>query len=980
MPNTSKAIHQVFPLILGLMLFGTYCKSNSYNFIYQDVQQNDPFSFQVVDSTTLAPIDGVLVEYVSGDWKLTQKNGNIRISRYRINQQIRLSKWGYITKTLMLDSSKLVSSKIYLMKVARIEESEVKAITINTTSLIENPSSIEKISSKDIQNATTFNYYELVGKQRGMSLYHSGILASSPSALGFGRIGNPRILQIDDGVNYQLPDFNFSIGNLNGTPELDIESIEVMPMGVSSLYGPGASNGLVKINSKDPFNFPGLSAQAKIGANRVQTISGTKLTPIYKFDLRYAKSVTLNKNFIKRLGIKAVFSFVETSDWQPQGPGNINLTGNQDQSRNSDPGYDGANVFGDEYRYILPFGSSGSDEIVTRTGYHESYLLDYTAKSILLNLGLYWKITKNIMASFEIEPSEATTVFSGSSRLELPNMSTDKVKFSVQSNVVNLTYYELSRDVGNSFDTKLLGRNLNLIAKGSTSWLQDYTAAYGGGIANVSSQDHEAARGYANGVGLNIFGSSSPWLSPSDPNFNGIVDQLINNQVQGFINFPVQSEFQGSSRIENLDLQFDFSSFIKFVNLKVGYLKRISNFDNINQSIISIDPILFQSDLEIEETGGFIQASKKLFNDKLFITGVIRRDNRSNFKTQHSSMAAISYNLNHKFYFRASYGEGFRNPSFIEEYIFKDVGPTVGLSIKSTLRGGFKGGFADLEFALDNNNFPRIPIIGNTIFMKNIIAFEEAVNKSVENGIPSNQAKIDHLDILGAGILQAGDLQLLIAEQSRTYEMGVRAKLTSDLYIDASYIQNQMDNLIGQTGLARPLSVIPPIQDTLGIVDLIRDDRTRQVIYYYQNARSTIKAHNILLGMDYYLANGFTIRGNGRYSTVKFNKDDIVNAAFNSPKYSVNLSIENKGFTPNAGFGIDFHWQDSFQWNSQLAHGKVPSYFNVDAQINYFLERFDAKLKLGASNLFQQKYIDNVGGPTIGSVYYISILLEDIMN
>lgn len=973
MPNTSKAIHQVFPLILGLLLFGTYCKSNSYNFIYQDVPKTDPFSFQVVDSITLAPLDGVLVEYVSGGWKLTKKNGSIRISRYRINQQIRLSKWGYVTKTFMLDSSRLVLSKIYLKKVTRIEESGVKAVTIKTSSLIEHQSSIEKISSKDIRNATTFNYYELVGKQRGMSLYHSGILAASPSGLGYGRIGNPRILQIDNGVNYQLPGFNYSIGNLSGTSELDIESIEVMPMGVSSLYGPGSSNGLVKINSKDPFNYPGLSAQAKIGANTVQTISGTELTPIYKFDIRFAKPFLMNQEQTRGLGIKASFSYVETSDWQPQGADNTNLTGNQDQSIDLDPGYDGANVFGDEYRYILPFGVAGSDEIITRTGYHESYLLDYTARSMLFNFGLYWKISKNITASLEIKPSEATTVFSGTSRVELPNMSTDKVKFSLQSNVVNLSYYELSRKVGNSFDTKLLGRNLNLIAKGSTSWLQDYTAAYGGGIANVPSQDHAAARAYADGVGLNIFGSSSPWLSPTNPNFSGIVDQLINNQIQGLVNFPVQSEFQGSSRIENFDLQFDFTKYIKFVNLKLGYLKRIVTIENINQSIVALN----QSEVETVETGGFIQASKRLFNDKLNLTGVIRWDNYTNFETQHSSMAAASYNINNKFYFRASYGEGFRNPSIMEQFIFKDVGPTLGFLTKSTLRGGS----TDFVFAVDNNNgSQRIPIIGNTLFMKNVIAFEKAVNRSVENGIPSNQAKIDHLGILGAGILQAGDLQLLKAEQSKTFEVGVKAKLTTDLYLDVSYVQNQMDNLIGQTGLARPLSVIPPLLDTLGIVDLIRDDRTRQVIYYYQNARFTIKAHNILLGLDYYLSNGFIFRGNGRYSTVKFNKDDIVNAAFNSPKYSANFSIENNGFTPNAGFGIDFHWQDSFQWNSQLAHGKVPSYFNVDAQINYFLERFDAKLKLGASNLFQQKYIDNVGGPTIGSVYYISILLEDILN
>ncbi|MCZ6899496.1 MAG: TonB-dependent receptor, partial [Bacteroidetes bacterium] len=585
MPSTSKVIYSIFPLILGLLLIGTYCKSNSYQ---QNVQQNQPFTFQVVDSTTLEPLNGVMVEYVSGDWKLTKRNGTIRISRYRINQQIRLSKWGYTTKTLRLDSSKLISSKIYLNKVTRIEESGVKAITINSSSLIEHPSSIEKISSKDIRNATTFNYYELIGKQRGMSLHHSGILATSPSALGFGRIGNPRILQIDDGVNYQLPYFNYRIGNINGISELDIESVEVIPIGATSLYGPGASNGLIKINSKDPFNFPGLSAQAKIGTNAVQTISGTDFTPIYKFDLRFAKSIIMNRRFSKGIGLKGVFYYVETMDWQPLGGDNTNLTGNQDESRTTDPGFDGANVFGDEFRFILPFGPAGSDEIITRTGYHESYLLDYTAKSIQLNLGIYWKISNNITVSLEVEPSEATTVFSGKSRLELPEMTSDKVKFSVQGKEFMMSYYELSRDMGNSFDTKLLGRNLNFYAKGSTSWLQDYTAAYGGAITNVPPQDHPAARAFADSQGLNIFNNPfiRSWVSPMESGFQGIVDQLITNQAQGFLNFPVQSEFQGSTTIENLDLQFDFSRFLKFVNLKVGYLNRKIIFEDIDPFLV----------------------------------------------------------------------------------------------------------------------------------------------------------------------------------------------------------------------------------------------------------------------------------------------------------------------------------------------------------------------------------------------------------
>ena len=61
-------------------------------------------------------------------------------------------------------------------------------------------------------------------------------------------------------MDTQAPALNFPVGNLNGPSELDVESLELIPGASSALYGPNAFSGVLLINSKNPFEYQGLSA------------------------------------------------------------------------------------------------------------------------------------------------------------------------------------------------------------------------------------------------------------------------------------------------------------------------------------------------------------------------------------------------------------------------------------------------------------------------------------------------------------------------------------------------------------------------------------------------------------------------------------------------------------------------------------------------------------------------------------------------
>src|SRR5690606_17271214 len=120
--------------------------------------------------------------------------------------------------------------------------------------------------------------------------------------------GNSRFLQLVDGVDNQTPGLGFAVGNLFGSSDLDMESAELIPGAASALYGPVAFNGVLMMRTKDPFQYQGLSAQAKVGVNHI----GEKYADPHllgDYSIRYAKA------FNDRLAFKVNASYFSGLDF-----------------------------------------------------------------------------------------------------------------------------------------------------------------------------------------------------------------------------------------------------------------------------------------------------------------------------------------------------------------------------------------------------------------------------------------------------------------------------------------------------------------------------------------------------------------------------------------------------------------------------------------------------------------------------------------
>ena len=137
------------------------------------------------------------------------------------------------------------------------------------------------------------------------------------------------------------------------------------------------------------------------------------------------------------------------------------------------------------------------------------------------------------------------------------------------------------------------------------------------------------------------------------------------------------------------------------------------------------------------------------------------------------------------------------------------------------------------------------------------------------------------------------------------------------------------------------------------------------------------------MGFDYQLPKKFTIGGNAAFNRID-NPEKIANTgfltAYNTPEWRTNLSFRNREVAKNLGFSINWRYQEEFLWESNFGSGIIPEFQTVDAQMSYKMSNLKSIIKLGGSNIFNNRYVISYGNPTIGSVYYLSVTFDEFLN
>jgi outer membrane receptor protein involved in Fe transport len=261
------------------------------------------------------PIPGANVVFDSMTGTVADFDGNFSIS---VDQNppfsLTISSVGFDSKSIDVTSTSL-SFNVQLETSQNLLDEIVVAASRVPERLFESAVTIEKFDYKDIAQSTGADFYSSLDGLKGVQVNTGGLLLQQINTRGFSTVWNEGFVQLVDGMNNEAPGLNFSAGNLLGINELDIQSVELMPGAASALYGANATKGILFMNSKNPFDFPGVSVNYKHGITS-QKAAGDN----YYYDI----ALRAANKFSDKFAAKFTVSYVRGEDWHAADYSDIN--------------------------------------------------------------------------------------------------------------------------------------------------------------------------------------------------------------------------------------------------------------------------------------------------------------------------------------------------------------------------------------------------------------------------------------------------------------------------------------------------------------------------------------------------------------------------------------------------------------------------------------------------------------------------------
>lgn len=815
------------------------------------------------------------------------------------------------------------------------------------------PLTVESLDVLAIKETTSDNFYDGLGNLKGVDLTAASLGFKVINTRGFNSTSPVRSLQIIDGVDNQAPGLNFSLGNFLGAPELDVRKVDIIQGASSSFFGPNAFNGVIAMETKNPFYTEGLSAQVKGGERN-----------LLNTELRWADSFT-NKDGLKSVAYKVTLSYLRADDWEAE---NYVAVDGTDTPTGNPGGWDAVNTYGDEYDVFGDFTGSTNNQFnenaglltIHSQGYNEIDLVDYDTRNFKALGSVYIRTNPE---KEEQSPElilganygAGTTVYQGDNRFSLKNITfiQPRVEFRKRDDFF-IRAYMSREDAGDSYDPYFTALRIqertqsfpSLVNRYSKWWVDNDIAGQmiemgypevsidvdpNTGMVNVNFDSDAAQQWLADNQGFLQDAHNSARAFVNKPN-----EQLdINGRVE-----PGSPEFQAlfdeiTSSFNNDDGDgtrfFDKSALyhlhgekqIKadFADITVGANARL--YTPNTAGTVFVDT----ADVKIRnfEFGTYVGLNKSFADDKWRASATLRMDKNENFEFLFTPAASLVWKPRANHFLRVSFSSGVRNPTLSDQYLNLNVGPAI-------LSGNLDGvtGLTTLESFDDYRN-----------------------------------------NLLQRSFLRTFDIDPIKPEKVKTGEIGYRATLFNNLYVDAGYYFSIYDDFIGyRLGLdlefETPESFVP---------------EEIQAYRYSANASETVFTQGFSIGLNYYFANYFQVNGNYSFNQLVSEPSDPIVPAYNTPEHKYNIGISGRNVmiagNDNFGFNLNYKWIEGFLFEgSPQFTGLIPSYGLLNGQVNYVFENINTTLKIGATNILNNKVFQTYGGPRIGRLAYVSFLYE----
>jgi outer membrane cobalamin receptor len=863
-------------------------------------------------------------------------------------------------------------------------------------SILKSPVAIEKLDIRAIRETAAPSFYDALENIKGVQMTTSSLTFKVPNTRGFNIPNNFRFMQLVDGIDMQAATLGVPLGNAIGPTELDIQSVEITPGAASALYGMNAINGMANLLTKNPFSNQGLSIYHKTGINHVDGIDHAPAI-LTESAIRYAKAIN------NKFAFKINAGYMQGIDWRSntrldQNPNNLNSANPGFPALNgaANTAFDGWNKYGDDalagsnvvaISGLNIDGKANQTLRVSRTGYWETDLVSPKVRNTKFDASLHYKLNEKIEVSYGYRIGKMDGVFQRGNKIRLDNVIVQNHHLEIKGENFSILSYVSIENTGNSYNVKPLADNLDLYSGGATdtktpsSWgtkfktaLNAYASANGGAL---NESNLAVATQYARTQ------ADASRVVPGTAAFDQLKNTIIkiNNWDIKSASIPDAPVTGGAaliqkSRLYHTEAQWDLSKRVKIFDLLIGGDARIyevipdgNNFVDfsrpIDQRNVPLKDGSFGSNIYYKKFGAFSQVTKTFLDNKLKLFGSLRFDYNPEFNPKFTPRLAAVYTLKQKHHFRFTYQLGYRYPALFEALSYVNNGRVRRVGSLSYIDKG-------------------LGYLENSYTQASVVNFNAKV---------AAQGNTDAAALANRNLLVWANLPKASPEQITSFEIGYKTLLLNNkLVIDIDAYSNKYTGFLGQVQVYVPKGVtVGSDAAVLAMLDRNRDatvatantaasngqDRYR----VYTNAKNTYHNFGSAIGITYNFYKKYTIGGNLNFNQMKsLATNDIFVTGFNTPKWSSNISFGNREFVKNIGFNIAWRWQDAFLWESPLVTGNIAAYNTIDAQISFHLPKVNSTIKIGGANIFNNRYLQYAGGPTLGALYYAAITVDGLLK
>lgn len=913
--------------------------------------QAQDLSGKVVDDKTGEGLIGATV-VIKGTTRGTtvDLNGNFKIANPGVPPfSIVISYVGYTPQEIQVKSLEK-SLSIRMLPVDNVLGSfEVSDIRL-TEKQRESPLTVEALDIIAIKETPAANFYDGLGALKGVDLTAASLGFKIINTRGFNSTSPVRSLQIIDGVDNQAPGLNFSLGNFLGSSELDIQKVEIIVGASSAFYGPNAFNGVISMSTKNPFDFTGLSAMAKVGERNMLESS-----------VRWAQKFQ-NKKGEDKFAYKFNLHFMKALDWSAD---NMDPTEQSLADAKNPGGYDAVNRYGDEELGGYEFNFAGTPQlkstypglgVIYRNGYRERDLVDYNTWNVKLNGAFHYRFKPDVELILSSNFGTGTTIYQGENRFSLRNILffqnrlefTKKDKFFIRA-------YATNEDAGDSYDAVVTAFELQNLSKTNDDWKSDYQNGWTSGGFNAPRFRVKQLAGYPIPFNEAIYDSlmqvyvdtlyllhdkvrerantglatgQNDFFEPGTARFDSAVAAIRSRTLaeKGSLLKDRSALYHIHGEYKIKPKAWKFTEFTLGAN---GRMYRPNSSGTIFSDTLVIDRIengdtLYKRNVITNtEWGAYFGVQQKLFVDRLKLNATVRVDKNQNFNLISTQSGSAVYTVNNNHTFRVVYSSAIRNPTLQDQYLYYNVG--------------------------------RAILIGNISGRDSLIT------------VPSF---FDFLENLNPAKLVYFNVDPIRPEKVQTVELGYRGTWFKKVYADVSYYRSMYTDFIGyKVGLdMTPTGGIPLIQ----------------AYRMAANTNDKVFTQGFSAGLNYYFADKYAMIANYSWNVLsRTDSTDEIITAFNTPEHKYNIGINGREIKlpfikgEHFGFNVNYKWVQGFRFEGAPQFtGSIPSYGLVDAQINWAIPKWKMVLKLGASNLLDNKVYMVYGGPLIGRLTYFSVLVD----